>query len=30
MNADGKAIERWDVLREIGHPKKTAHADGMF
>jgi hypothetical protein len=30
MNADGKAIEHWDVLQEIGHPKKTARANGMF
>jgi predicted SnoaL-like aldol condensation-catalyzing enzyme len=28
--ADGKAIEHWDVLQEIGDPKKAAHANGMF
>jgi len=25
-NADGKAIERCEVLQEIGDPKKAAHA----
>ena len=30
MDADGKAIEHWDVLQEIGDPKKAAHANGMF
>jgi predicted SnoaL-like aldol condensation-catalyzing enzyme len=30
MNADGKAIEHWDVLLEISDPKKAAHANGMF
>lgn len=30
MNADGKAIEHWDVLQEIGDPNKAAHANGMF
>src|SRR5229473_3345610 len=30
MNSDGKAIEHWDVLQEIGDPKKAAHANGMF
>ncbi len=29
-NADGKAMERWDVLQEIGGPKKAAHANGIF
>jgi hypothetical protein len=29
-NADGKAIERWDLLQEISDPKKAAHAKGMF
>jgi predicted SnoaL-like aldol condensation-catalyzing enzyme len=29
MNADGKAIEHWDVLQEISDPKKAAHANGM-
>ena len=30
MNAEGKAIEHWDVLQEVGDPKKAAHANGMF
>ena len=30
MNADGRAIEHWDVLQEIGDPKKAAHGNGMF
>jgi predicted SnoaL-like aldol condensation-catalyzing enzyme len=30
MDADGKAIEHWDVLQEFGDPKKAAHANGMF
>jgi predicted SnoaL-like aldol condensation-catalyzing enzyme len=30
MDADGRAIEHWDVLQEIGDPKSAAHADGMF
>lgn len=30
MDADGKAIEHWDVLQEIGEPKNAAHANGMF
>jgi predicted SnoaL-like aldol condensation-catalyzing enzyme len=30
MNADGKVREGWDVLQEIGDPKKTAHANSMF
>jgi predicted SnoaL-like aldol condensation-catalyzing enzyme len=30
MDADGKAIEHWDVLQEIGDPKSAAHANGMF
>ncbi len=30
MNSDGKAIEHWDVLQEVGDPKKAAHANGMF
>jgi hypothetical protein len=30
MNADGKAIEWWGVLQEIGDPKKATHANGMF
>jgi len=29
-NADGKAMERWDVLQEIGDPKKAVHAHGIF
>jgi len=29
-NADGKAMERWDLLQEISDPKKAAHAKGMF
>lgn len=30
MNSEGKAIEHWDVLQEVGDPKKAAHANGMF
>ncbi len=30
MDTDGKAIEHWDVLQEVGDPKKAAHANGMF
>ena len=30
MDADGKAIEHWDVLQEIGDPKNAAHANRMF
>jgi hypothetical protein len=30
MNADGKATKRWDVLQEIGDPKKAAHAMACF
>lgn len=30
MNADGKAVEHWDVLQEVGDPKNAAHANGMF
>jgi predicted SnoaL-like aldol condensation-catalyzing enzyme len=30
MDADGKVIEHWDVLQEIGDPKNAAHANGMF
>jgi predicted SnoaL-like aldol condensation-catalyzing enzyme len=30
MDADGKAIEHWDVLQPIGDPKNAAHANGMF
>lgn len=30
MNSEGKAIEHWDVLQEIGDPEKAAHANGMF
>jgi hypothetical protein len=30
MNTDGKAMERWDLLQEIGDPKKAAHAKGTF
>jgi predicted SnoaL-like aldol condensation-catalyzing enzyme len=30
MDADGRAVEHWDVLQEIGDPKKAAHANGMF
>jgi predicted SnoaL-like aldol condensation-catalyzing enzyme len=30
MNADGKTIEHWDVLQEIGDPKNAANANGMF
>ena len=27
---DGVLREHWDVLQEIGDPKKAAHANGMF
>jgi predicted SnoaL-like aldol condensation-catalyzing enzyme len=30
MNAEGKAVEHWDVLQEIGDPENAAHANGMF
>jgi predicted SnoaL-like aldol condensation-catalyzing enzyme len=30
MNAEGRAIEHWDVLQEIGDPKAAVHANGMF
>ena len=30
MNAEGRAVEHWDVLQEIGDPKNAAHANGMF
>ena len=30
MNADGKAVQRWGVLPEIGDPKKAAHTNGVF
>jgi predicted SnoaL-like aldol condensation-catalyzing enzyme len=30
MDADGKAIEHWDVLEEIGDPKNAAHGNGIF
>jgi len=30
MNAEGRAVEHWDVLQEIGDPKNVAHANGMF
>jgi predicted SnoaL-like aldol condensation-catalyzing enzyme len=30
MDADGKAIEHWDVLQEVGDPKNAADANGMF
>jgi predicted SnoaL-like aldol condensation-catalyzing enzyme len=30
MNSEGKAIEHWDVLQEVGDPKKAAQANGMF
>jgi predicted SnoaL-like aldol condensation-catalyzing enzyme len=30
MNENGKAIEHWDVLREVGDPKEATHANGMF
>ena len=30
MNADGKAVEHWDVLQEVGDPRKAVHANGMF
>jgi len=30
MNAEGRAVEHWDVLQEIGDSKNVAHANGMF
>ena len=30
MNAEGRAVEHWDVLEEFGDPKNVAHANGMF
>jgi len=30
MNENGKAIEHWDVLQEIGDPKEATHVNGMF
>jgi predicted SnoaL-like aldol condensation-catalyzing enzyme len=30
MSADGKAVEHWDALQEVGDPKKAVHANGMF
>ena len=30
MDADGRAIEHWDVLQEIADPKNSANANGMF
>ena len=30
MDADGKAIEHWDVLQEIGDPKNAANPNGVF
>jgi hypothetical protein len=30
INADGKAVERRDLLQKIGDPKKAAAAKGMF
>ena len=30
MDAEGKAVEHWDVLQEVGDPQKAAHANGMF
>ena len=30
MDADGKAIEHWDVLQEIDDPQKAANGNGMF
>ena len=30
MDADGKAVEHWDVLQEIGDPTHAAHPNGMF
>ena len=30
MNENGKAIEHWDVLQEVGDPKEATHANGMF
>jgi predicted SnoaL-like aldol condensation-catalyzing enzyme len=30
MDADGKAIEHWDVSQEIGDPKHVANPNGVF
>jgi len=30
MDADGKAVEHWDVLQEVRDPKNAAHANGVF
>lgn len=30
LNAEGKAVEHWHVLQEIGDPKNAAYANGMF
>ena len=30
MDADGKAIEHWDVLQEIGDPKNAANPNDVF
>jgi predicted SnoaL-like aldol condensation-catalyzing enzyme len=30
MNQNGKAIEHWDVLQEVGDPKEATHTNGMF
>ena len=30
MNAEGKAVEHWDVLQPVANTSKPAHANGMF
>ena len=30
MNADGKAVEHWDVLQEVADPQRAANSNGMF
>jgi predicted SnoaL-like aldol condensation-catalyzing enzyme len=29
MNENGKAIEHWDVLQEVGDPEEATHANDM-
>ena len=30
MDSDGRTIEHWDVLQEIGDPKNAANPNGVF
>jgi len=30
MNAEGKAVEHWDVLQEVPDPQRAANPNGMF